>query len=45
MTTIDLNNICGDCKHKMTDKCGDCLRVAISDLVNTEYALPDLYEE
>lgn len=45
MTIINLDDICGDCPHVMMDRCGGCLRTAMHDLVNAEYAPPDLYEE
>ena len=41
---IDLNDLCGDCPHGMTDRCGDCLRTALHDLVHGNDTVEDLYE-
>lgn len=47
MTVIDLDNICGDCPHAMTDRCGECLRTAIHEMVyGSDWSIvQDMYEE
>jgi hypothetical protein len=48
--TIDLNNPCGEstddeCKHLGTDKCAECLRTAIHDLVDGNDPVQDFHEK
>lgn len=44
---IDKRDLCGDCPHAMTDRCGECLRTALFDMLygNDASIVKDFYEE
>ena len=44
---IDKEDLCGNCPHAMRDKCGECLRTALHDMIygNDAGIVIDHYEE
>lgn len=44
---IDKEDLCGDCPHAMKDKCSECLRVVLHDMLNGNDAsiVIDYYED